>query len=200
MLVSLYAPVLAVLLSQASQPASAPTVLQAVSAPAPVQDKEVRGLALEFGIGAMSPTIEYDFGQGNIWLAGGLLTPMLSDGRTGGLTLAGGPSMALGKSKRFKLEFYAHATLMFEAEPSYTYNYSYNYAPIQPAVVTATFAFGVGLGGTYTMPNGFMVGFRLPVFGYSVGGTNRTGSTALAYYYFASVVSAPGFILGYKFQ
>jgi hypothetical protein len=62
-------------------------------------------------------------------------------------------------------------------------------------------AAGVGVGVHYTMENGFTVGFKAPILGYSadVGTVGSTSTGAgVGNYYLASACGLPLFFLGYR--
>lgn len=173
---------------------SASTEAAAVEAkPPPLDD---RRFSVGFAPGQMSPTLDVDLVKANIFLSGGLLLPLVSDGRMASFSIGGGPLWLVTEKACFKLGFFAHAAAGFYGQEKVATTPPYSSLGIDYAAVGA---FGVGMHFSYTHPSGFTLVGRVPVFGYAVGAPNGTASAGVAYYYLFAYTGVPTVTLGYRF-
>jgi hypothetical protein len=146
-----------------------------------------RHFGLNFGF---SPSIDLDLDAGLFhgFVNANLVLPMASDGQILGFGAGGGVSFHVRPHSRWKLDVFAAVTPTRWGSSDTGGNW--------------VVGFGVGLGAHYTAKNGFTIGFKMPVIGYSAGnafGGPSSSGTAVASYYLAGLMGLPVVSLGYRF-
>ncbi|HZS37432.1 MAG TPA: hypothetical protein VFF06_11435 [Polyangia bacterium] len=151
-----------------------------LTAPAPERE---RHFGLNFGF---SPSVDLDVDAGMFhgFLNANLVLPMASDGQLLAFGIGGGVSFHVRPRSHWRLDVFAAVTPVRWSNGS-----------------DWAVGMGVGLGAHYTMNNGFTIGFKTPVLGYSVGSQGLTGSSgsATAMYYLTGVMGLPVVSIGYRF-
>ena len=170
--------------------ATPPTLGEAkVIAAAPPQRE--RHFALNLGL-APAIDLDLDYGLFHGFLNGSLVLPMASAGDLLGFSIGAGVSWRPTTHSRWRIDAFVH---------------------IAPARMGDVWLIGVGagLGAHYTYANGFTIGFKVPILGYS-GCANSSSSSGsdpcsswtsagggVAGFYLSSVMGLPIVSLGYRF-
>jgi len=149
-------------------------------------------VGIHLGVNLALFAFDVQVGHFYAMVAGNAAVPLLSNGDYGAFTLLGGYSTAIhrGYTGSWKMD------ILLQASPGWR-----NFYPQDNSRVVSAFV-GVGavLGFRYEHRSGFSLGFKIPVFGYSIGRNGPAGTiTGVGNYYLASIVSLPVVSLGYRF-
>ena len=166
-------------LAEALAPAAAPAPLSSPSlvAAGPARERHF-GVQLGLAPGLM---LDYEDGYFYGFVHADVVLPMASTGELLGFSAGGGITFALASHSRWKMDVFAHLD------------------PVHWGSDT-NLGGGIGLGFHYTAANGFTLGFKIPILGYSgtFGGNDDAGS-GVAFYYLGGVMGLPVISLGYRF-
>jgi hypothetical protein len=172
-------------LAEGPPPALAPAAPLALALTPPAPERK-RYFGLQLGI---APGVMMDLQVGHFYaFANADLVLPTADTNLLGFAFGAGVTFPLGTRSHWNMDVFAH--LNIAQLDSYEGN-----------IVGG----GLGMGFHYTAPNGFTVGFKFPIFGYSgLVKNNDTGSDngsaqGVAYYYLSSVMSLPVVSIGYRF-
>ena len=156
--------------------ASATTAAPDLSPPPPLAHNRHFGLQL-----GLAPALTLDLEAGHFYgfLSADLVLPMATT-QLLGFSAGAGATFALSPRSHWNIDIFAHLDIARVGE----------YA----------IGGGVGLGFHYTANNGFTLGFKIPILGYSSTGSSTSGSAdSVAFYYLGAVMSLPVVSLGYRF-
>ncbi|MCC6811795.1 MAG: hypothetical protein IT381_30480 [Deltaproteobacteria bacterium] len=170
----------------------------AAAAPTPYERADRRSFSLGFGAGQMAPALDVNWGDGNVFLSGGLLLPLVSNGEMGSFALGGGPHWSVTQKQWLKLGFFFHLSPGWSTSRGGSTGYP-RYEPT-PGQTDPVFAIGAGFSLILTLPGGFSLGVRLPIFGYALAPQTIAQTTlGIAYYYLFAYTGVPSLTLGYRF-
>jgi hypothetical protein len=162
------------------QLAEAPATTSApdLSLPPPPPIVHNRHFGLQLGL-APAVTLDVEAGHFYGFLSADVVLPM-ADTSLLGFSGGAGATFALSARSRWNIDIFAHLDVA--------------------RLTDYDVGGGVGLGFHYTANNGFTLGFKIPILGYSsVGGSNSTSADSVALYYLGAVMSLPVISLGYRF-
>jgi hypothetical protein len=129
--------------------------------------------------------IDFDYRLLYAFASGSILAPAATKGRW--IPLAAGAGLNLASRGNWTMVAWAH----------------YSPSCVEPSGKWWYHAIGLGLGATYTSPNGFTMSFKVPLFGYSFRSgewaDRWTGGMAVGHYYSSAFTSLPVFAAGYRF-
>jgi hypothetical protein len=150
----------------------------AVVAPGPARDRHV-GLQLGLAPGLM---LDLESGYFYGFLHADAVLPMASSGSLLGFSIGGGVTFPIMSHSRWKMDVFLH------------------FDPVRLGD-EVNLGGGVGLGFHYTAANGFTLGFKVPVIGYSGSSNsyNNSAGAGVAMYYLGAVMGLPVISLGYRF-
>ena len=137
-----------------------------------------RHFGLQLGL-APAVTLDVEAGHFYGFLSADLVLPM-ADTQLLGFSGGAGVTFALSPRSHWNMDIFAHLDIARFSE--------YDIGG------------GVGIGFHYTASNGFTLGFKIPILGYS--GTNESNNNSaegVAFYYLGAVMSLPVISLGYRF-
>jgi hypothetical protein len=148
------------------------------SSPPPPPFVHNRHFGLQLGL-APAVTLDVEAGHFYGFLSADVVLPM-ADTSLLGFSGGAGATFALSPRSHWNIDVFAHLDV----------------ARLGDFAVGG----GVGLGFHYTASNGFTLGFKIPILGYSsTAGSDGNSANSVAYYYLGAVMSLPVVSLGYRF-
>ena len=152
----------------------------AVGTAAPTRD---RHFGLQLGL-APALMLDYEAGLFYGFINADVVLPMASGGDLLAFGAGAGVSFPVASGSRWRLDIFAHLT------------------PARFGSDSWSVGGGVGLGVHYTARNGFTLGFKAPILGYSgyvTGSHSNSSGDNVAFYYLDGVMGLPVISLGYRF-
>jgi hypothetical protein len=161
----------------AATAAPAPSSNPTISASGPVRARHF-GLQLGLAPGLM---LDYESGHFYSFIHANAVLPMASSGSLLGFSAGLGGTFPIMSNSRWKMDVFLH------------------FDPVRFGS-DVNLGAGFGIGFHYTAANGFTLGFKVPIIGYSgtING-NNSAANGVAFYYLGGVMGLPVISLGYRF-